>query len=193
MKPGDVVRMNAACKRALFNTGSHDHVKEFGRCHGVVIGPTDYGNQQGPELDVRWQPSNLRYAYPPEYLQPMVLKAFYVWGYHREGGCQLVYAYTAGHARSLAMNMLDAEYLDTQAERMPEHDTRAQAHGKPGLEDEASFLRERGWRYEDEEHCGSCGLAAFGMEAFAVCKTCMLCKECGCEEGCDQSDGFSCE
>ena len=193
MNPGDIVRMNAACKRALFKTGSHDHVKEFSRCYGVVVGPTDYGTQQGPELDVRWQPSNLRYTYPPEFLKRMTLKAFYVWGYEREQGAQLVYAYTAGQARALAQDSLDADYMDTSTERKPEFDARAVTYAKPCMEEEPHFLRTHGWRYEDEDTCESCGFAAFGMEQFAVCKTCTLCKECGCEEDCDQSEGFSCE
>lgn len=36
---------------------------------GIVLGPTDYGTQQGPEVDVRWLPSGLRYAYSPESLK----------------------------------------------------------------------------------------------------------------------------
>ena len=56
------------------------HVEEFGDCVGIVIGLTDNNNcspddanydpsHTGPEVDVRWQPSNLRYAYPPEDLE----------------------------------------------------------------------------------------------------------------------------
>lgn len=44
---------------------STEHVEEFGNCEGVVLGQTDYGTQQGPEVDVRWEPSKLRYAYDP--------------------------------------------------------------------------------------------------------------------------------
>lgn len=47
---------------------SIDHIKEFGDCIGIVIGLVDYGSQQGPEVDVRWQPSNLRYGYHPDLL-----------------------------------------------------------------------------------------------------------------------------
>jgi hypothetical protein len=50
------------------------HIEEFGDCVGVVSGLTDYNNvppghadyesdKVGPELDVRWEPSGLRYAY----------------------------------------------------------------------------------------------------------------------------------
>jgi hypothetical protein len=53
------------------------HVEEFGDCVGTVQGPTDYNNdgeprdpaKVGPEVDVRWQPSNLRYAYDPKHLE----------------------------------------------------------------------------------------------------------------------------
>jgi hypothetical protein len=56
------------------------HVEEFGDCIGIVQGPTDYNNvpqchpdysqdKVGPEIDVLWQPSNLRYAYHPDDLE----------------------------------------------------------------------------------------------------------------------------
>ena len=51
--------------------GSAEHVAEFGDCVGIVQGLTDYGSRQGPEVDVRWQPSNLRYAYHPDELEPV--------------------------------------------------------------------------------------------------------------------------
>jgi hypothetical protein len=47
----------------LIKNGCSDHALEFGKCTGVVIGPVDYGSQLGPEVDVRWWPSNLRYSY----------------------------------------------------------------------------------------------------------------------------------
>lgn len=57
------------------------HVEEFGECIGVVDGLMDYNNCEpgdpaydasklGPEVDVRWQPSNLRYGYASEDLEP---------------------------------------------------------------------------------------------------------------------------
>lgn len=189
MKPGDIVRMNAACKKALFKTGSHDHVKEFGRCVGTVEGLTDYGTQKGPEFDVRWQPSKLRYAYAQEDLQVMTLKAFYVEGYDLEQGVQLVYAYTPAQARSIGAGPLDCDYVDVTAHRKPEFDDRAKALG---LEEDAEWLRDHGWRYEDEWDCGSCGNYAFGLEQYGVCRTCSECKQCGCAPDCDQSEGFSC-
>ncbi len=62
------VKLSAGGKRALKQNGSAEHVKEFRSCHGQVIGFTDYINRLGPELDVRWAPSNLRYVYPSAYL-----------------------------------------------------------------------------------------------------------------------------
>lgn len=55
---------------------SSDHVEEFGECIGTVEGLVVWNpgslaglvEHVGPEVDVRWQPSNLRYAYHPDYL-----------------------------------------------------------------------------------------------------------------------------
>jgi hypothetical protein len=52
------------------------HIVEFGESVGVVQGLTDYNHCEpgtpeydsakvGPEVDVRWEPHNLRYAYLP--------------------------------------------------------------------------------------------------------------------------------
>lgn len=82
VKPGSRVMMSTLLKAALSET-SPDHVEEFGQCVGVVVGPTDYNNvpptdasydpsKVGPEVDVRWQPSNLRYAYDPDMLVVIV-------------------------------------------------------------------------------------------------------------------------
>ena len=59
---------------------SSEHVDEFGECVGIVIGLVDYNNVSkrhrdydptkiGPEVDVRWSPSDLRYAYHPHSLE----------------------------------------------------------------------------------------------------------------------------
>jgi len=59
---------------------STDHIEEFGECIGIVAGPMDLNNvpvgdptydptHVGPWVDVRWQPSNLRYAYLPDELE----------------------------------------------------------------------------------------------------------------------------
>jgi hypothetical protein len=45
------------------------HVREFGSCTGVVLGLTAYKSCLGPEIDVRWFPSGLRYAYHPDDLE----------------------------------------------------------------------------------------------------------------------------
>lgn len=66
---GTKVRMTEGHKNVLLRNGNRYHVQEFGHCVGVVDGPTDYGSQQGPEVDVYWQPSDLRYAYLPENLE----------------------------------------------------------------------------------------------------------------------------
>jgi hypothetical protein len=99
MKSGDRVRMSEALKTKLRGNClpdkhvdsrgteqtddgclycSTEHVEEFGECEGTVEGATDYNvmgdssydpAKVGPEVDVRWQPSNLRYAYDPEDLE----------------------------------------------------------------------------------------------------------------------------
>ena len=66
MKRGTRVRMSKGLKEQLKRTGCGDHVHEFGDRVGIVSGPVNYGTQLGPEVDVVWQPDNLRYAYKPE-------------------------------------------------------------------------------------------------------------------------------
>jgi hypothetical protein len=40
------------------------HVEEFGDCIGTVLGPAELdGPSPTPCVDVRWEPSGLRYAY----------------------------------------------------------------------------------------------------------------------------------
>lgn len=82
LRPGARVRMSDAYK-AEAREHSPAHVAEFGHCIGIVAGPVDYNApgaasdpaKLGPELDVRWQPSNLRYGYAPEHLVvlPMII------------------------------------------------------------------------------------------------------------------------
>jgi hypothetical protein len=98
LQPGDQVKMNKECVEAFCKdcglTGNHiteptdddpigdcfncsrAHVLEFMNCIGVVIELTNYNNgaesdpnKIGPEYDVRWQPSNLRYCYDPKHLE----------------------------------------------------------------------------------------------------------------------------
>jgi len=64
--------------------GCHiDHIDEFSECVGFVEGPVDFNSlrpgepgydpeKRGAKVDVRWLPSGLRYAYPPELLEPVV-------------------------------------------------------------------------------------------------------------------------
>lgn len=61
--------MTKACKAHMATSGSWEHIAEFGSCVGIVDGLLDYGTQKGPEVDVRWQPSNLRYGYHPDDLE----------------------------------------------------------------------------------------------------------------------------
>lgn len=78
MTPGTAVRMSAWLKSVLYKQGNSRHAKEFGTCVGIVDGLTDYGSQQGPEVDVRWQPSGLRYAYRPDMLEVVEAPRRYV-------------------------------------------------------------------------------------------------------------------
>jgi hypothetical protein len=75
--------MTAAAKRLMRERGDNAHVVEFGECVGVVECLTDYNNckpgepgydvaKVGPEVDVRWQPSNLRYGYDTKALESHV-------------------------------------------------------------------------------------------------------------------------
>lgn len=68
MTPGTKVRMSDEHKQQLIVNDCNDHVEEFGECVGVVEGLVDWNGHKGPEVDVRWQPSNLRYAYHPDSL-----------------------------------------------------------------------------------------------------------------------------
>lgn len=55
---------------------SSAHIDEFGESIGIVEGLVDYNNDGepydptkiGPELNVRWEPDNLRYGYHPKHL-----------------------------------------------------------------------------------------------------------------------------
>jgi hypothetical protein len=83
MKIGARVRMTRKFRRALRGQGyrkprwmyygARKHVREFGRCEGIVEGLVEWSMNPevapGPEVNVRWQPSNLRYMYLPEDLE----------------------------------------------------------------------------------------------------------------------------
>lgn len=72
LKPGDRVKLNAKGKRALKR--SRQHLREFKDSIGIVAGLANFCGQLGPEVDVLWQPDNLRYAYPPELLDVVPLE-----------------------------------------------------------------------------------------------------------------------
>lgn len=61
--------MSPTCQRRLIDNDSIDHVIEFGGCIGKVVGPVNYGTQLGPEVDVIWLSSQLRYMYDPSELE----------------------------------------------------------------------------------------------------------------------------
>lgn len=73
MKRGIYVCMSEDLKRQFRRNDSVEHVEEFGDCIGIVEGPVDWGTCQGPEVDVRWYPSRLRYAYHPDNLEVVML------------------------------------------------------------------------------------------------------------------------
>jgi hypothetical protein len=73
IKSGDKVGMRQSFKDSLIKNGSEEHIKEFGDCVGIVEDYVNYNNNGendqnkiGPELNVRWIPSKLRYGYLPE-------------------------------------------------------------------------------------------------------------------------------
>lgn len=120
------------------------------------------------------------------------------------GESVIVYHYTEEAAKELGRYCLTQaqSWEETDVERAPEHDARCMSMIEPEQEEDGEYLRSKGWRYEDEKTCDSCGLAAFGQEEFAVCNECRLCKECGCadngcgencDEPCKKSEGWSCE
>ena len=81
IKIGDKVRMSEALKVKFIGpcaekhqkwdaegefclACSREHIEEFGDCVGVVERATEYNNEPCDDfVDVRWEPSNLRYAY----------------------------------------------------------------------------------------------------------------------------------
>lgn len=60
-----VVKMSESVKAALVKNGSWRHVAEFGDCIGYTDKLTEWPgtDTMSTEIDVRWQPSNLRYCY----------------------------------------------------------------------------------------------------------------------------------
>jgi len=68
MKKGIRVKMSEELKQFLIDNECEEHVKDFGDCVGVVNGLSEYANSKGPEVNVKWLPSNLRYDYDPKML-----------------------------------------------------------------------------------------------------------------------------
>jgi len=180
---GAVVRLSAAGKNALFAAMAFDHVREFARCHGTVVAIRE------AQVVVRWEPHQVAWSYPPAHVSIASLRAFHVvspydWGDDRSN---LVYAYSTAHARSIGRGDLDALYEETYAVRRPLHDARASVVGVEGVESDPRYLRNAGWRCEDETDCESCGLAAMGLDEYEVCSECNLCPECGHDETCEEA------
>lgn len=114
----------------------------------------------------------------------------------------LVYAQSEAYACEIGAGELDGGFSpeDCEAEHDPRHDARARTFFIGCVEHDPEYLRDAGWRYEGEDTCCCCGLAAFGMEQYAVCRVSNNCRACGCddptdptEEPCDHEEGFSSE
>ena len=109
----------------------------------------------------------------------------------------LVYAQCERTACELGAFDMDGDADSCEARRAPEHDARALLFLAGRAEDDPEYLRDAGWHYEGEWRCGCCGLAAFGIEAYGVCRQSSQCKVCKCDDDpelgpCDHEDGFSC-
>ncbi len=110
----------------------------------------------------------------------------------------LVYASTPEMACEIGSSEWGEDASQCEARRAPEHDERARQYLVGRIENDPEYLRAAGWRLEGEWTCGCCGLAAFGMEKYAVCRMTSQCKECGCDDAdsdeppCTHEDGFDC-
>jgi hypothetical protein len=65
MSPGTKVKMSEELKQGLIEMDCKDHVDEFGDCIGIV---EDKVWEYDDIINVRWQPSGLRYMYNPKTL-----------------------------------------------------------------------------------------------------------------------------
>ena len=68
-KVGDRVKMSGDLKSSLTFGGSDDHVEEFGECTGVIDSDVEGRGTVSPVIDVRWEPSGLRFGYDPRLLE----------------------------------------------------------------------------------------------------------------------------
>lgn len=61
---GDSVKMSDGYKEEMSKDDENrEHIEEFGDSTGVVLGQSE---GDWPEVDVRWQPSGLKYSYDPK-------------------------------------------------------------------------------------------------------------------------------
>jgi hypothetical protein len=111
----------------------------------------------------------------------------------------LVYAASEENACIIASDELSGEPESLTARHYPEADDRCENRLVGCIENDAEYLRDIGWRYEGEWCCSSCGLHAFGLEKYAVCRACSQCRACGCDapepgdQTCaDLKEGWSC-
>ena len=77
IRKGDKVKMRKSYMNKLLNNDSAEHIKEFGECEGTVVG---FCNKNLYDfVDVKWEPSNLRYGYPIDGLEIIrkINKKFY--------------------------------------------------------------------------------------------------------------------
>lgn len=65
IKAGTNVKMSQQLKDGLISNNCKAHVDEFGDCVGIV---EDQIDPRYPDVNVRWQPSKLRYGYNPDSL-----------------------------------------------------------------------------------------------------------------------------
>lgn len=69
MKKGTIVRMSEEFKQRMLLGESKEHIEEFGECIGVVEDKCYPDLDCAPEVNVRWEPSKLRYGYFPKDLK----------------------------------------------------------------------------------------------------------------------------
>jgi hypothetical protein len=112
----------------------------------------------------------------------------------------LVFADNEELACEIGAPAMDGDARGCKARRAPEHDARAALYLAACVEEDPEYMRDAGWHHEHEDSCGSCGLSAFGMEKYGVCRGCNECKVCieTAEEDddgpCNHEEwGFSCE
>ncbi len=110
-----------------------------------------------------------------------------------------MYAQSEAYAVEIGSDELGFHAEECEASPEPKHDARARTFFIGCVEHDPEYLRNAGWKFEGEWTCGCCGLAAFGMEKYGVCRMTSQCKECGCDDAdsdeppCTHEDGFSCE